>query len=119
VINVGRSPNDRSLIDALVTTLSTVFTTIHVMDIPGTFNSMVYATVQPTTMDYMIENYNNVYILGGVETFLLESMYRAIIYAQPLPEPTIVLTDDRAPVEWIVNKMVLTYVLSGSYEELQ
>ncbi len=48
VINVGRAPGDRRLIDGLATTLGTIFSSIYVMDIPNTFNSMIYATLQPT-----------------------------------------------------------------------
>ncbi len=57
VINVGRSPSSRALIDAMVTTLQTVFPSVHVMDIPYTLNTMVYATAQPTEMDDLIGNY--------------------------------------------------------------
>ncbi len=48
-INVGRAPADRSLINGLATTLATVFPSVYMMDIPGTLNSMIYATMQPTT----------------------------------------------------------------------
>jgi hypothetical protein len=39
-------------------------------------------------------------------------------YQQPMPEPTIVLTDDRAPVEWIVNMMVINFIISSEFEDL-
>jgi spermidine synthase len=119
VINVGRSNNDRSLIDALVTTLAEVYASIHVMDIPNTFNSMVFATVQPTSLDNFIENYAALILEPDIHPLLLAAMERVAVNYQPLPEPTIVFTDDKAPVEWVVNKMVLTYVLSGDYEELK
>jgi spermidine synthase len=119
VINVGRSNNDRSLIDALVTTLAEVYTSIHVMDIPHTFNSMVYATVQPTSLDNLVQNYAALILQPEVHPLLLSAIERTAINIQPLPEPTIVFTDDKAPVEWVVNKMVLAYVLSGDYEELK
>jgi len=119
VINVGRSSDDRSLIDALVTTMGTVFPSIYVMDVPATFNTMVYATRQPTNFDDLSANYNLLLSRGDVQPFLLDAMLRTIAFRQPLPEPTIVFTDDRAPVEWIVNKMVLSYILSGQYQELQ
>jgi spermidine synthase len=119
VINVGRSNNDRSLIDALVTTLAEVYPSIHVMDIPNTFNSMVFATVQPTSMENLVENYAALILEPDVHPLLLAALERVALNYQPLPEPTIVFTDDKAPVEWVVNKMVLTYVLSGDYEELR
>ncbi|MGD8458024.1 MAG: fused MFS/spermidine synthase [Anaerolineales bacterium] len=118
-INVGQAPNDRSLIDALVTTLKTVFPSVHVMDVPNTFNSMVYATVQPTTFENLTSNLNDLLLRGDVNPLLLYSINRVVLFQQPEPKPTIVFTDDRAPVEWIVNKMVLTYIISGAVEELQ
>lgn len=119
VINVGRAPEDRSLIDALVTTLSQVFPSVHVMDIPLTFNSMVYATVQPTTMENLVNNFNILVSSSQTHAVLLAAIERVIIYQQPLPEPTIVLTDDHAPVEWIVNKMVIRFIFSDNLDKLE
>lgn len=119
VINVGRAPQDRSLIDALVTTLQTVYPSIHIMDIPYTFNTMVYATLQPTEMDYLAKNFNLLVKTENTHPLLLEAIVRVIENQQPLPEEAIVFTDDLAPVEWIVNKMVLNYIFTGQYQELQ
>ena len=119
VINVGRSNNDRSLIDALVTTLAQVYPSIHVMDIPYTFNSMVFATVQQTSLENLIQNYAELLYQPDVHPLLLTAIERTASNYQPLPEPTIVFTDDKAPIEWVVNRMVLTYVFSGDYEELK
>ncbi len=119
VINVGRAPNDRSLIDALVTTLQTVFPSVHVMDIPNTLNSMVYATVQPTLIEDFVRNYAAMREDPSVHPLLLNAMERVILNTQPLPEPTIVFTDDKAPVEMVVNQMVLKFIFTGEYEVLQ
>lgn len=118
-INVGRAPQDRSLIDALVTTLATIYPSIHVMDIPRTFNSMVYATKQVSNMDYLSENLNALMLNGETDPLLIESIFRVMDYQQTLPQATIIFTDDHAPVEWIINKMVLGYLISGEYQELK
>jgi hypothetical protein len=34
-------------------------------------------------------------------------------------EPTTVFTDDHAPIEWIVNDMVIRFILGGGTEYLQ
>jgi hypothetical protein len=34
-------------------------------------------------------------------------------------EPTTVFTDDHAPIEWIVNDMVIRFILEGGTEYLQ
>jgi spermidine synthase len=119
VINVGRAPEDRSLIDAMVTTLQTVFPSVHVMDIPYTLNTMVYATVSETGMDDFIQNYLELQADPTTHPLLLDAMALVIVNQQPLPEPSIVFTDDKAPVEWVVNRMVLEFMLSGDIEVLR
>jgi spermidine synthase len=119
VINVGRAPNDRRLIDGLVGTMSTVFPSIFVMDIPGTFNSIVYATAQPTKIENL---YGNLVYLSNrpdVHPLLIQALELAAIHQQPVPQSTTVFTDDLAPIEWITNNMVLKFVFFGDLEELQ
>ncbi|MDA1330235.1 MAG: spermine synthase [Chloroflexi bacterium] len=117
-INVGRAPGDRRLIDALVVTLSEVFPSVHVMDVPDTFNSLVYATVQPSSFADLQANRDRL-AAGGADPLLLTALDRTLANHQPTPTTGVLLTDERAPVESIVNSMVLNYVLSGDYEELQ
>jgi predicted membrane-bound spermidine synthase len=117
-INVGRAPNDRRLIDALAATLGQVFPSVHVMDVPDTFNSLVYATVQPTSFANLEANYAALQA-AGAEPLLLTAIERTLANRQPAPEGGEVLTDERAPIEWIINSMVLRFVLSGEVEQLQ
>jgi len=56
VVNVGRAPGDRSLINGLATTLATVFPAIQTVDIPGTLNAMGDATMQPTASEDFFAN---------------------------------------------------------------
>ncbi|MGH2582075.1 MAG: spermidine synthase [Anaerolineales bacterium] len=118
-INVGRAPEDRRLIDALVATLEEVFFSVHVMDVPNTFNSLVYATVQETSFDNLLANYQLLIAREDIHPLLLSSIERALAFQQVTPSGGIVLTDERAPVEWIVNSMVLNFVLYGELEQLQ
>ncbi len=122
-INVGRAPNDRRLIEALVATLSEVFPSVHVMDIPDTFNSLVYATVQPTSFANLESNFAALAKLdspeGGTHPLLLAAMQRTLEHRRETPSGGQVLTDDRSPIEWIINSMVLRFVLSGEVESLQ
>lgn len=118
-INVGRAPGDRRLIDALVTTIRTVFPSVYVIDIPGTFNSIVYATVQPTLVENLYANIVALETGGQVHPILMDSLRIAGAYQQPLPAGTLVFTDDRAPIELITNEMVLNFVLFGDVESLR
>ncbi|MBX3047557.1 MAG: fused MFS/spermidine synthase [Anaerolineales bacterium] len=118
-INVGRTPSDRRLVDALVATLSQVFASVHVMDVPNSFNSIVYATVQPTSFDDLQANYIRLHGEPGVHPLLLTVIERALVNRQQTPTGGLVLTDERAPVEWIVNSMVLNFFTSDGVEDLQ
>ena len=117
-INVGRSPDDRRLIDGLVATLRTVFPSVYVMDLPESFNSIIYATAQPTVLSNLSTNYDLLVGKGNVHPLLLEVMKKAILNQQPAPQSGTVFTDDNAPIEWITNNMVLKFVLSGEVETL-
>ena len=119
VINVGRAPDDRRLIDGLVGTLETLFPSIYVMDVPDTFNSIIYATYQPTQIENLYKNFLYLYDQENVHPLLLDAIQRTIVYQQPTPDSQVVFTDDWAPIEWITNNMVLKYVLFGDMEALQ
>jgi spermidine synthase len=113
VINVGRTPNDRRLIEAMVGTMSTVFPSIHVIDVPSAFNSIVYATVLPTTGYNLLANLAALEEREDVHPFLIDVLQRAVENMQPTPESDVVFTDDRAPVENLVNSIVIRHVLAG------
>jgi spermidine synthase len=119
VVNVGRAPNDRRLIEALVGTIGSVFPSVYVMDLPDTFNSLIYATVQPTAAINLVENYTFLAEQGAVHPLLLEVIRRAGTNLRPTPETDLVFTDDWAPIEWITNNMVLNFVLRGGTEDLE
>lgn len=117
-INVGHSPIDRSLIDGLFGTIQTIFPSVYVMDVPDTFNSIIYATVQPTEISNLYANYDILDRSGMAHPILIEALQRVILYQQPAPENTIIFTDDRAPVEWITNQMVLNFILADGIEQM-
>ena len=118
-MNVGRTPEDRSLVDALSVTLQQVFPSVHVMDVPNSFNSIVYATAQETSFDNLQANYELLAAREDVHPLLLASIERTLANQRETPTEGILLTDERAPVEWIVNKMVLNFLGSEGVEELQ
>jgi predicted membrane-bound spermidine synthase len=118
-LNVGSVPGDRRLIDGLATTMATQFPSIHIMDIPGTLNTMIFATKQPTTRDDFTRN---LVALGSDPTthpLLVAAMSATFANFKDGYETTTVFTDDLAPIEWIVNDMVVSFVLQGGLEFLQ
>ena len=115
-INVGRTPADRSLVEAMTATLGSVFPTVHVMDVPGTFNTILVATMLPTTAASLGQNL----ALMGPDTspMLREATEYALAAIRPTVESDIVFTDDRAPVEMMTNRVVIGFLLSGGTQTL-
>lgn len=120
VINIGRGPTDRRLVNALAGTILEVFPTIYISDLSDSFNTLLFATVQETTLENYLANY--VQLMENPETppLLLEVLATTYEGLQPLPqEKGLVFTDDLAPVELITNSIVLNFLLSGETENLQ
>ncbi len=117
-INIGRSPLDRALVNDLATTIRQVFPTVFTMDIPGSFNTILFATRQPGSWDNLWVNYNALWD-SDAPSLLLEAMTMTLTTQQPEPTMTRVYTDDKAPIEWVTNKIVLDFILGGGTEEMQ
>jgi spermidine synthase len=116
VINVGRTFTDRRLIEAMAGTLETVFPSVYVADIPDTFNSILYATVQPTQAGNLAAN---LALLGpNAHPLLRDAGARVAANLQPTPHTNVVFTDDLAPVEQLTNSIVIRFILSGSLYQL-
>jgi spermidine synthase len=111
VINIGRAPGNRRLINTLGSTILTVFPSAYVMDIPNTFNSILFATAQPTKEENLSTNMLFLSQNTSVHPLLLETMQITLQNLQPPPLEDIIFTDDVAPIEWITNNMVLDYLL--------
>jgi spermidine synthase len=111
-VNVGRTHTDYSLVDAIAATMRQVFPSVYVVDEPDNGsplgNSMVVATRQPTTLTDFRAN------LPAFDHPLLAEVARRAApqaCAATPPPGTPVFTDDRAPVEQVVHKLVLRHLL--------
>ncbi|MBI5353704.1 MAG: fused MFS/spermidine synthase [Chloroflexi bacterium] len=118
-INVGSVPGDRRLIDGLATTMATIFPSIHIMDIPGTLNTMIFATMQSTTKENFSTNLIALMTDTNTNPLLVTAMSSTFTNLKDGYQTTTVFTDDLAPIEWIVNDMVVSFVLKGGLEFLQ
>jgi len=119
VINIGRSPGDRRLIDSLCATISTIFPTLYVTDLSDSYNSILFATLQPTTVQNFMDNYMYLYGDPSTPQFVLQIMAQTYAGLQPAPTGGMVFTDDLAPIEQITNSMVLNFLLSGKVNDLK
>lgn len=118
-INVGRAPDDRRLIEVIAGTLQRIFPSVYVMDVPDSFNSIIFATVKSTSVDNLYSNLFELLDRQDVHQLLKEALKITALNLQPTPTATMVLTDDLAPVEWITNNMVLRYLLVGDLEVIR
>jgi len=119
VINVARIFQDRRLLDALYQTIQSVFPSAYIVDLPNTLNSMIFATKAETDSANLVRNYILLSEKEGTPSVLLSALEIAITSQQAPPKVGIVLTDDRAPVEWIINRMMFDLFSSGGIEVLQ
>jgi spermidine synthase len=117
-INVGRTPDDRRIIEAFVGTLRSVFPSVYVVDVPNTFNTLVYATVQPTASTDLADNLE-VLARAGAPPLLMDTLARTIINLKPTPTSDVVFTDDLAPIEQLTNAVAIRFILGGDLSSLK
>lgn len=118
-INTASVPGDRRLINGLATTMGTSFPAIYTMDIPGTLNTMIFATKQETNPENFAANLVALSQDSSVHSLLVPTMQVTFAHLQSGYETTEVFTDDHAPIEWIVNDMVIRFILEGGTQFLQ
>jgi spermidine synthase len=118
-LNSASVPGDRRLIDGLATTMGTIFPSIYTVDIPGSLNTMIFATKQDTMPENFAANLVALSQDPGVHPLLIHSMQTAFGNLRVGYETTTVFTDDHAPIEWIVNDMVIRFILGGGTQYLQ
>jgi hypothetical protein len=110
-INVGRTVNDRRLISAFAATMEEVFPSVHVIDVPNTCNSIMYGTVQPTSIDNVRENLR--LLPNDIHPLLRQVLESTLLQVRETPSGGTVLTDDRAATELLTDLILVNFVLSG------
>lgn len=108
-INVGRVPTDRSLVAAMTNTLLTVFPTVHTIDIPGSLNTILVATAQPTRAANLGQNLAA--LPAGTDSLLVMVLTTAAANIVATEPSDVLFTDERAPVETIIDSLVLRYLI--------
>lgn len=105
-LNAARTPDDYRLVDALAATMRQVFPTVYLIDHPNNANTLIVATQQPTRLDDF----------RARAAALTEANLR-IVASQALPSARLatqdepIFTDDRAPVENLINNIILRYAI--------
>jgi spermidine synthase len=108
VVNVGRTETDYRMVEAIAATLGEHFASVHAVDIPNTFNTVMTATQERTQAGNLMAN------LSQVEHPLLRSgLAMAADNLHPLAGNGVIFFDDRAPVERLTNAIILRFLLTG------
>ena len=106
-LNTAHTTHDYRLVQAFVNTMSKVFPSVYVFDVPGTFNTEIMATVQPTSITTFRQNlaqFTPSSVMGQVASEV------SAVVTQGHSDGGIVFSDDRAPIEQITDQLLLNYI---------
>ncbi len=103
--NVGRVPGDDRLPDAIAGTMATRFASVYQWS-AGDFNVIVAGFSTPVSRDELVRR------LGFAPADLagVRDAADQMTQVAPSSDP---LTDDRAPVEWLTDQMIVRYAAAG------
>ena len=107
-INTGHTNNDYRLVQAFVNTLSTVFPSVYTFNVPGTINTEIVATVQPTslaTFHKQLSQFAADSTMGQLASEVLPVATRAH------SDGGLVFTDNQAPIEQITDQLLIDYIV--------
>jgi spermidine synthase len=108
VINAGRAGNDYRLVEAMGSTMGSVFPSVFIIDTERYSNSLVYATNVPMTVEQFKRN-----ALEATDPHLRE-VVSAALNSGNIRKHTpsrAAFTDDLAPVEQVIDQIILNYAL--------
>jgi spermidine synthase len=110
VVNAGRTATDYRLVAALASTMAAVFKNVYLVDVPAFSNTLVYGTSEPTSLDDIRHN------LGLAREPLVQTLAASAEGDGGLRLSTYhgqVFTDDLAPVERLIDQIILGYIQSS------
>ena len=109
MINAGRTASDTRLVDALAQTMLLVYPNVYVIDVPTMANSMVIGTNSPTQLGSFAEN------AAHADHPILKQVFEGCLQKGQHPRGqtqagAVVFTDDKAPVEEVIDQIILGVV---------
>lgn len=112
VVNAGRPGTDYRLANVLSSTMASVFPHVYMIDVPNGGNTMLLGTM--TDVGDGIQNFQD--NLGRIQDPTLKQVMESALasYDGKLPmrrwdgkAETRVFTDDKAPVEWVIDQIIV------------
>jgi len=107
MLNTAHTTHDFRLVQAFVNTMKQVFPSVYTFNVPGTFNTEVMATMQPTSIETFRTNlaqFDPSTVMGQVASEV------SPVVTAGRADGGIVFTDDRAPIEQITDQLLLNYI---------
>jgi hypothetical protein len=101
----------------MTATLLEVYPSVHAIDVQGSFNTILVATMQFTNSDNLIENLN--LLPDNAEPILRTVLTKSVATLAPVVASYTLFTDDRAPVETLVDALVINFLLNGNIDEIR
>jgi len=111
VVNVGRADTDYRLVDVVASTMRAVYPSVYEIDVDGYNNTMVVGTLVPTRVGNFRRNAEAL----PPDSVLRTVADRSLTAGNPreVPSGGRVFTDDLAPVEWVVDQMIVDAARKG------
>ena len=107
ILNAGRTGTDYRLVDALAQTMHSVFPNVYLIDTARFTNTMIIGTNAHTSLKNFQDN------ADSISNPLLEQVATNSIQFGKMREEhgrTVFFTDDRAPVEQLIDEIILSAV---------
>ncbi|MDQ2806810.1 MAG: fused MFS/spermidine synthase [Chloroflexota bacterium] len=111
MINAGRTSRDFRLVDAIAATMRSVYPHVYIIDVANMGNSMVIGTMQADGLAHFKANAataTDPLLQQVFAASLAQGNMREVRPAAETGQP--VFTDDRAPVEEVIDQLILNYV---------
>lgn len=110
-VNVGRTVTDRELINDIASTLSTSFEYTIFADLPYTFNTVIFASNQPLTIENFVDAYLGLDKQDEHDRLLIQTGQFVFSDLKTSFEPGTIYTDDISPIEKVTNRMIFDFIL--------
>jgi predicted membrane-bound spermidine synthase len=105
VVNAGRTESDYRLVEALASTMLSVFPHVYLIDTERYENTLIYGTFALSSIDQFVQNAASLNPTTISGTIARSASATGNVRAAEVS--TDAYTDDLAPVEWLVDRMIV------------